>query len=77
MKRVDAVYEEKHGDLLNIITHIIYIAFRTSAQRIVKRPDIIYIVPCNKNRLGAQRILLYWWYILIQYPENSERFLAF
>jgi len=53
-------------------------AFRTSARRIVKRPDIIYIVSRNKNRRGAQRIiLLYRWYTLIRYPESSERFLAF
>jgi hypothetical protein len=53
-------------------------AFRTSARRIVKRPDIIYIVSRNKNRRGAQRIiLLYWWYTLKRYPESSEKFLAF
>lgn len=57
-ERVGAVHEDNHRNSHDAHTSI-YIAFRTSAQRIVKRPDIVYTASRNKNRSGAQRVYYY------------------
>lgn len=72
------MHEDKHRN--SPYTVHIYITFQTSAQRIVKRPDIVYTASRNKNRSGAQRVyvIIYWWFILIyDMPRARRDFLAF
>jgi len=69
-ERVGAVHEDKHRNSPYAIT------FRTSARRIIKRPDIVYTASRNKNRWGARRIYYYighWWFILIYDIPRTRR----